>query len=131
MLVLQRGEELVKTLTEYCIRERIHAATFTGLGAVEKVTIGYYDLEKREYFFRKEPGVFEVTSMNGNVALVEGKPFVHVHAALSRCDETLSVIGAHITEAKVAVTLEIFLITLDMSLRREYDEAIGLKLIQP
>ena len=39
MLVLQRGEELVKTLTEYCIRERIHAATVTGLGAVEKGTI--------------------------------------------------------------------------------------------
>jgi len=93
------------------------------------VKIGYYDLAKREYFFRDEPGVFEVASMQGNVALVEGKPFIHAHAVLSRCDLTLECIGAHIKEAFVAVTLEIVLIPLAMQLSRKLNDDIGLKLL--
>lgn len=129
VLALARGENVIETLTNFCAKEGINAATLSGIGAVERVKIGYYDLAKREYFFRDEPGVFEVASMQGNVALVEGKPFIHAHAVLSRCDETLECIGAHIKEAFVAVTLEIVLIPLDMQLSRKLNDDIGLKLL--
>ena len=130
IIALDRGDNVIETITKYCAEKGITSGVFTGIGAVERVKIGYYDLEKREYFFRDEPGVFEVASMNGNVALVDGKPFIHAHAVLSRCDETLECIGAHIKEAFVAVTLEVFLTETDIPLRREYDENIGLKLLQ-
>lgn len=130
VLVLERGDNVIETITKYCAEKGIASGVFTGIGAVEKVKIGYYDLGKREYFFRDEPGVFEVASMNGNVALVDGKPFIHAHAVLSRCDETLECIGAHIKEAFVAVTLEVFLTPLDISLGRELNESIGLKLLK-
>lgn len=127
-IALARGEELIATLTKFCADNDIEGATFTGIGAVERVKIGYYDLPKRAYFFRDEPGVFEVASMQGNVALVERKPFIHAHAVLSRCDETCECIGAHIKEAYVAVTLEVFLTPLGVSLSRKLDDNIGLKL---
>lgn len=146
VLVLERGDNVIETITKYCEEKGITFGVFTGIGAVERVKIGYYDLGKREYFFRDEPGVFEVASMNGNVALVypeetrwmegpstalgAGKPFIHAHAVLSRCDETLECIGAHIKEAFVAVTLEVFLTPLDISLGRELNELIGLKLLK-
>ena len=126
---LARGEELISTLTAWCATEGIHNAVFQGIGAVERVQIGYYSLDTREYFFRSEPGVFEVASMLGNVALVEGMPFIHAHAVLSRCDESLECIGAHIKEAFVAVTLEIFLTPLATSIARKLDDSIGLKLL--
>ena len=129
VLVLARGEELIATLTDFCTRRGISSAVFQGIGAVERVKIGYYDLGKKEYFFRSESGIFEVASMQGNVALVDNKPFVHAHAVLSRCDETCACIGAHIKEAFVAVTLEIFLTVLDTPLKRTLDESIGLKLL--
>lgn len=129
VVVLARGEEVIKNLTDFCAKEHIRAATFTGIGAVEHVKIGYYDLEKKEYFFRDESGVFEVASMQGNVALVDDAPFIHAHAVLSRCDETCACIGAHIKEAYVAVTLEVFLIPLDMQLSRTLNGDIGLKLL--
>src|SRR3989338_11008165 len=120
VVVLERGENVIETITKYCAEKGIASGVFTGIGAVERVKIGYYDLGKKEYFFRDEPGVFEVASMNGNVALVDpergsasdgagGKPFIHAHAVLSRCDESLECIGAHIKKASVAVTLEVFL----------------------
>ncbi len=129
IIKLERGEELIATLTQYCADANIQNAVFQGIGAVERVKIGYYDLGTREYFFRDEPGVFEVASMQGNVALVEGKPFIHAHAVLSRCDNTLECIGAHIKEAYVAVTLEIFLTPLDSAIERKHDDSIGLKLL--
>ena len=130
VIKLERGEELIVTLTQYCTEKNINAAVFTGIGAVERVKIGYYDLGKREYFFRDEAGIFEVASMQGNVALVDGKPFIHAHAILSRCDETLECIGAHIKEAFVAVTLEVFLTPLNVALSRELDNTVGLKLLK-
>lgn len=129
-IVLSRGEELITTLTNFCADNKIEGATFTGIGAVERVKIGYYDLAKREYFFRDEAGIFEVASMQGNVALVDGKPFIHAHAVLSRCDETCECIGAHIKEAFVAVTLEVFLTPFNVAMSRELDDSVGLKLLK-
>ena len=129
IITLARGENVIATLTAFCIEENITAGVFQGIGAVERVKIGYYDLGKKEYFFRDEPGVFEVASMQGNVALVDGKPFIHAHAVLSRCDATCECIGAHIKEAFVAVTLEIYLTPLDISVTRKLNEDIGLKLL--
>lgn len=126
---LDRGEELISTLTDFCRRERVKNAVFQGIGAVERVQIGYYDLASKTYHFTKDDGIFEVASMLGNVALVEGEPFIHAHAVLSRCDETLRCIGAHIKEAYTAVTLEIFITVLDTSIERRLDGEIGLKLL--
>ena len=130
MLALERGEEVISTLTKFCSDNNIKAGVFQGLGAVERIKIGYYDLGKKEYFFREEAGVFEIASMSGNVAIVDGKPFIHAHAVLSRCDESCATIGAHIKEAFVAVTLEVFLTELNMKLGRKLNEEIGLKLLE-
>jgi predicted DNA-binding protein with PD1-like motif len=129
IITLARGEELITALTQWCADNGVMNAVFQGIGSVERVHIGYYDLGKKEYVFRSDDGVFEVASMQGNVALVEGKPFIHAHAVLSRCDESLACIGAHIKEAHVAVTLEIFMTALDSDVSRVLDEDIGLKLL--
>ncbi|OGG59215.1 hypothetical protein A3C86_00505 [Candidatus Kaiserbacteria bacterium RIFCSPHIGHO2_02_FULL_49_16] len=130
VIILERGEDVIPALEEYCAENKIIAGVFTGIGAVNNIEIGYYDFDKREYHFRKEEGDFEVASMNGNVALFDGKPFIHAHAVLSRCDKTLECIGAHIKTASVAVTLEVFLTETKVSLTRKHNDFIGLKLLQ-
>jgi uncharacterized protein len=129
VLKLEKGEEVISSITEFCAKRGIRGAIFWGIGAVDNFKIGYYDLGSRDYFFRHEPDTHEVASMQGNVALVDGKPFVHCHAALSKCDESCATIGGHIKEARVAVTLEVYLTSLPTPLQRELDESIGLKLL--
>ncbi len=68
--------------------------------------------------------------MTGNIALVDGKPFIHAHAVLSAMDDALSCVGAHIKEAEVAVTLEVYLTPFASACTREYDEETGLKLLK-
>ena len=129
-LVFSRGEDFMETLTRFCEENEVHWAQFQAIGAVEDVEIGYYDLETRRYVFRIEEGPFEVASMDGNIAeMAEELPVVHAHAVLSRCDESLECIGAHIKEAYVAVTLEVYMTPLETSLSRKMDDSVGLKLL--
>ena len=129
ILILSQGEEVIQVITDYCKRENITSAWIQGIGAVKHVQIGYYDLPTKEYFFKIEPGPFEVASMQGNVAMTDDAPFVHLHAVLSRMDDKLQCIGAHIKTATVAVTLEVMLTPITVPVSRRYDEPIGLNLM--
>jgi len=129
LIVLERGEEVIGTLTEYCERSHLTHAFFQGLGAVEEAEVGFYRLNSKSYDFKILPETHEVASLLGNITLVEGKPFVHAHVVLSRADDSLSCVGGHLKKARVAVTLEIHLTTLAVSVERKLDDAIGLRLI--
>lgn len=129
-VVLERGEEFISAISSYCEEHDIHWATLQGIGAVENVEIGYYDLENGEYVFRSEAGPFEVASMSGNISEIDDeKPVVHAHAVLSRCDESLECIGGHLKKAFVAVTLEVVMWEVTQPLIRRYDDETGLNLI--
>jgi predicted DNA-binding protein with PD1-like motif len=129
ILVLAKGEEVVQTISDYCARERIAAAWVQGVGAVKHVQIGYYDEHAKEYLFKIQTGPYEVAAMQGNIVSVDGKPFAHLHAVLSKIDDSLSCIGAHVKAMVVSVTLEVLLTPLDVPISRRYDEDIGLNLL--
>lgn len=131
LLRLERGEEVIASITDFCAKHFIHAATFTAIGAIERSTIGYYNLALKQYGKRTYDDAMEVASMTGNVALVDGTPFVHAHAVLSGIvpGTENTPLGGHVFEAYVAVTLEIHLQAYVEGVTREHDEFIGLKLL--
>lgn len=128
LIRLLKNENILETLTKFCHEEAIHTATFSGIGAVLEAEVGYYHLEKKEYHFQKIESPMEIVSLQGNVAMVENSPFLHMHIVLGR--EDLTCVGGHLKEATVGATCEIFLIPLDKTVERVYDEEIGLKLLQ-
>ncbi len=129
LIRLERNEKVVASLTDFCARRGIQGGSFHAIGALKHAEIGYYSLEKREYFFHLFPEDREVASMTGNITLVDGAPFLHVHAVLSACDDSLAVIGGHLKEAEVAVTLEVFLTPFSTSVSRLINDDVGLKLL--
>lgn len=129
MLALEKGEEVLSSIVDFCAREGVRSGPIQGIGSIEDVVIGSYDRTKKSYEFSAEKDVFEVASFLGNITQVDGKPFVHAHAVLSRTDGTNATIGGHLKEARVAVTLELFIISLGEEVRRAMNEDIGLKLI--
>jgi predicted DNA-binding protein with PD1-like motif len=86
---------------------------------------------KKEYGSKEYVDAMEVASMTGNIALVDGEPFVHAHAVLSGIvpGSENGCIGGHVFEAKVAVTLEVHLVAFADAVTRELDPEIGLKLL--
>lgn len=131
VLRLERGEDVIPVLTAFCKEKGIQNGFFRALGAVEQAKIGYYDLAKKEYGDKVYPDAMEVASMTGNIALVDGSPFIHCHCVLSGIAPGTEnqAIGGHVFEAKVAVTLEVHLQAFDGVVERKHDEAIGLKLL--
>lgn len=130
IIVLSRGEKVIEALTLFCKERGIRSGIFRGIGAVKNATVGYYSLAKKEYFFKTFKEDMEVASMMGNIALVDDAPFLHTHVVLSKMDDSLSCVGAHLREGEVAVTLEVYLTPFEERVHRELDENIGLKLLK-
>jgi uncharacterized protein len=131
-LRLVRGEDVLPNIILFCKEKGITSGSFRAIGAVEQSKIGYYDLSTKKYGQKEYPDAMEVASMTGNIALVDGEPFVHAHAVLSGIaagSENIPV-GGHVFEAKVAVTLEVHLVAFQELIIRELDADIGLKLLQ-
>ena len=49
LAVLDRGDELISSLTEMVKKEGIRGGTVRGLGGVTNVTLGFFDTQKKEY----------------------------------------------------------------------------------
>jgi len=128
---LSRDEEVIATLTKFCAKEKITSGSFRAIGAVKDAKIGFYDLAKKKYGTVEYPHEMEVATMTGNVSLVNGGPFIHVHAILSdmRPGHENETIGGHVFSATVAVTLEVHLESFKGSIERVLDNDIGLKLL--
>jgi predicted DNA-binding protein with PD1-like motif len=126
---LEKGEKLVESLQSFAEKENITGGFFYGLGAVEDVTIGRYDLEKNKYEFRELESTYELASLNGNVALSGDGVVVHAHGVLG--DNNLNAVAGHIKEATVAVTVEIFMhLQHGATMKRMLDDETGLNLLE-
>ncbi len=128
ILRIDKGEEVVKSITDYCVRENIANAYFSGIGAVDVLTCGYYNLEEKQYHFKEYAEPLEVVSLSGNVMLKDGTPFVHVHGVFTDIENRA--FGGHIVEMHVHVVLEVMLTPLSSRVVRIHDDCIGLSLME-
>jgi uncharacterized protein len=126
LLRLAIGEPVHETIAAFCVANKITSAWFTALGAVHDIHLGYYSMETRAYHFEHYADDHEVVTMVGNVTLVDGAPFLHIHTTIS--DATNRTYGGHLRSAIVAVTLEVHITAYAESIHRVFDERTGLKL---
>jgi uncharacterized protein len=128
VLRLNRGEEVISTLKNFCKKESVLSASFTGIGAVNKVKLGWYDVENKEYEKKEFQEKLEIISLIGNVAKMNEEIIVHTHGTFgTREFKTLS---GHIDEMIVSATCEIVLEKFEKPIEREHSEKIGLNLIK-
>jgi predicted DNA-binding protein with PD1-like motif len=104
------GEEFPKTLADWCRKERVRsAAVVAGIGMMRNIEIGRYD--GREYEKETVEPSSEILSLQGNVSMKEGEPFVHLHISLA--DEDMNVMGGHLFKGTVSMTIELVLLEFD------------------
>lgn len=128
IIKLEKGEDLITALSSFCVREGIDNAHFSGIGAAENISCGYYALEEKKYYFTQYPELVEVVSLSGNVALKEGRPFIHVHGLFT--DRNNQAFGGHIEHMSVGIVLEVILHVLPTSIERRLDDGTGLALFE-
>jgi predicted DNA-binding protein with PD1-like motif len=126
-LVFDPGDEVIAGLTTFAKEQRLDATDFTALGAFSDALLGFFEIERKDY--RKIPVAeqAEVLSLVGNITLDKGEPKIHAHTVLGLADGTTR--GGHLLEAHVRPTLELVLTESPVQLRRRFDPAVGLALI--
>ena len=122
---LERGERIVENLAKICERENIRAALLQGIGLCRDPEIGFFDARAGSYLFRRLEGEFEIAALTGNVALFEGKPFVHAHVVLG--DRDMKTMSGHLREAEVAAACEVVITPLPGILERAADPGSPLR----
>jgi predicted DNA-binding protein with PD1-like motif len=127
-LVFDTGDSVMDLLRAFAVQESLAGAQFTGIGAFNAVTLGYFDWDKKDYVGRDFAEQVEVASLTGDVALGPDRaPAVHVHCVLGRRD--YSAVAGHLVKATVRPTLELVLVESPVHLRKKHDPKAGLALI--
>jgi hypothetical protein len=127
ILRIDRGEEIVSTLKQFCTDQEIALGTLQGIGAADNVVIGLFETATKEYHTATLTGDYEITSILGNITTMEGKPYLHIHATLS--DAAHRTFGGHLNSAVVSGTCEIFIQTFSGRVDRTFDAGVGLNVL--
>ena len=91
---LAPAQDLYQALTDLCVFHGVTLGHIQGIGAVTRAVIGYYDPNAGKYIENTFPHQMEIVSLNANLSIRNGKPFVHAHIALGDMDGR--VYGGHL-----------------------------------
>src|SRR4051794_2695479 len=106
--VFDSGEELSAGLLQIAAEQNLTAARLTGIGALSRVVLGYFDIQKRVYQEIELNEQIEVLSLIGNFALHGAEKKVHAHIVVGKSDGTAH--GGHLLKGWVRPTLELLIV---------------------
>lgn len=117
MLVLEPGDELIRSLTALARQEDIDGAAVTGSGRVREVELGYFDPVTGNHIRRSFHEHLELCSLTGTLPLLDGQPFPQLHGSFGRADFTI--IGGQVFEAVCGELIEVGVYTMVTPLVRK------------
>jgi predicted DNA-binding protein with PD1-like motif len=126
-IVFDKGEEAASGLLAFAKEHGLSASHFTAIGAFERVTLGFFEREPKDYKRITIDEQVEVLSLVGDIASDGDEPKVHAHVVVGKADGTAH--GGHLLEARVWPTLEVILVESPRHLQRKLDKETGLALI--
>lgn len=127
LIRLERGEEIISTLKDFCKKQNIKAGFISGIGAVDSVTLGYFNPQIKSYNEETINEYMEITSLIGNVSTKNDEPYLHLHLNATAGD--YNTIGGHLISGTISLTAEISLIAFDAKVSRKYNEELGINLL--
>ena len=125
---VEPDEDLIDAITKLVKKYNIKAGFLNCIGALKKFTIGYFDLNKKEYKLETFDENVELVSCLGNIAYKNGEPIIHAHVSVGRPD--FSIIGGHLSQPSIiSVTGEIYILEIDQKITRSLDSQFNLMLL--
>ena len=126
VLRVDKGEEVLESITKLCRLEDIKLGYAVGLGATDHIVVGLFDTKAKVYKKTEIMGPMEITSLVGDISTMNGETYLHFH--INVCDENMNVRGGHMNACYISATGEITVIKIDGTVEREPSEEIGLNL---
>jgi predicted DNA-binding protein with PD1-like motif len=114
-------------LTAFAREQALTASQITAIGGFERVVLGYFDRDKRDYQPIPIEEQVEVLSIIGDIVGDGDDLKVHAHVVVGRRDGSAH--GGHLLEAVVWPTLEVVITETPAHLQRRFDPKSGAALI--
>jgi len=128
ILRLDKGEEIVEMLKQFCRNNDIKLGTVSGIGATNKAVVGLFDVETKRYHSKELVGNHEIASLYGNISTMNGEIYLHIHVNL--CNSKHNSFGGHLNSAIVSATFEAVIDIIDGEIDRKFSDEIGLNLYE-
>ncbi len=123
---LDKGEEVVETLKQFCKDNGIKLGAVSGIGSTNKAVIGLFETERKVYQSMELTGDHEIDQLSGNISTMDNEAYIHLHANLS--DASYNCYGGHLNSAVISATCEIIVDAIDGGIDRKFSDEIGLNL---
>ena len=124
---IDKGEEIVETLKQFCKENKIKLGTISGIGATNRVTIGLFEIKSKQYHSQELIGDYEITNLSGNISTMNDEIYLHLHISLA--DSKYNAYGGHLNSAVISGTGEIVIEEIEDIIEREFNEEAGLNLL--
>lgn len=127
-VIFETGEDAVSGLQRFAADQQLSASSLQAIGAFQRVTLGYFNWERKDYERIEVHEQVEVLSLIGDIVLDEGKRQLHAHVVVGKRDGSAH--GGHLMEGHVRPTLEVVLTEMPEYLQKQHDSDSGLALIR-
>lgn len=127
-LVFGEGDDVVAGIRDLAQNEQLKSASFTAIGALRKVSLGFFDRNSKRYHTYIVPQC-ELLNLTGNVTKKGDIYVVHAHATVSLPRGETK--GGHLFLTEVWPTVELFLHEYEVDIERKLDPDTNLSLICP
>lgn len=125
---LDKGQRFSEIFEEFVTKTNYEGAWVNIIGGTLEVELGFYDLNSKEYHWKKFSGLYEITGVSGTFTQgSDGKLMYHLHGTFA--DKNYQVIGGHVKDFVAAATVEIFVHRTYKPLKRKQDSATGLQVL--
>lgn len=125
VMVLDEEDKMRECLQHLAEREQLSAVQVSAIGAFAHARLRYFDWDAKQYQPISLEEQVEVVSLNGDiVGDGSGRPELHLHAVLGRCDG--AAMGGDLESGHVRPALELIITESAARLRRVHDETTGL-----
>jgi uncharacterized protein len=128
-VIFHPGDEFFAGLTEFANEYHVQSAHLTAVGGLHDAHLAWYDESRKAYRVIPVDQQSEVDSLVGDIALLNGKPSVHMHCVVSLEDGTTR--GGHVLGGHVSPLLEVWVTVDSTPLLKKFDEKTGLNLMDP
>ncbi|MFX1309063.1 MAG: PPC domain-containing DNA-binding protein [Promethearchaeota archaeon] len=125
---IEPNEDLISSIIDLVKKYDIISGIINCIGALKKFTIGFFDINSKNYKMETFDEYVELISCIGNVSYKDNEPLIHLHVTLGRND--YSVIGGHLSQPSIiSVTGEVKIFEFDQKLKRINDPQFNLSLL--
>ena len=121
---IKNGADLVEALNDFAKTNNITLANVTGIGAINKATLRFFNPVTKKYVDKTFSEQMEVTNLTGNISTKDGETYTHYHVTLG--NDQYQGLAEYLLSASINGAGEFYINIIPHGiLERTFNEKIG------